>query len=104
MTAVELPSPSLVLTRIVVVEAVAGTQGPLVVEDMPAAELGPPVPSCLHSSLSRSMASSSAPRLGNGLSVGGMVARETSVERCRESAGGLGHHARGFHNNVYGTS
>ena len=42
---VELPSsPCPALTRNVEVEVVAGTQGPLVVEDMPAAELGPPVP------------------------------------------------------------
>ena len=42
---VELPSsPCPALTRNMEVEVVAGTQGPLVVGGMPAAELGPPVP------------------------------------------------------------
>ena len=42
---VGLPSsPCPALTRNVVVEVAAGTQVPLVVVDMPAAELGPPVP------------------------------------------------------------
>ena len=42
---VELPSsPCPALTRIMGAEVVAGTQGPLVVVDMPVAELGPPVP------------------------------------------------------------
>ena len=103
MSAVELPSPSLVLTRIVVVEAVAGTQVPPVVVETSAAELGPSVP-----------AACTAPRFVPRPTVRPspwqwsqrrrMEARGTSAERCRESAGGLGRHAHGFHNSAYGTA
>ena len=61
-------------------------------------------PSCLHQLLELLCGQQFGPHLGNGLSIGGRVARGTSVVRCRESAGGLGRHACGFHNNAYETS
>ena len=58
---VERPSsPCPALTRNVGVEVVADTQVPPVVADMSAAESGTASPSCLHSSLIRSAANSSA--------------------------------------------
>ena len=43
MTVAELPSPYLASTKIMGAEVAAGTRVPLVVVDMPAAELGLPV-------------------------------------------------------------
>ena len=95
-------SPCLVSTKIVEARVAAGILVPLVVMGMFVAESRLPVPAaCTAPSTSQQPEFLSLRR--QWCQCLRTATRETSAVQCHELAGGLGHHARGFHSIIYET-